>query len=174
MESLAPAAAWAAKRIRIEHGDGIRKDTLAQAKRLGVVVIQNATHLAEAGTPAVNQTHSLLRTLLQAGIPIALGSDAGGPQANPFFNIMLASRNGAPGEALTREEALRAYTAGAAYAERQEASKGRIAVGMAGDLAVLSQDVLVVPLEALPNTKSLLTVVDGELISEDADLANAN
>ena len=51
MESLAPASAWRDKRVRIEHGDGIRADTLAQAVRLGVVVIQNPTHFPPAGTP---------------------------------------------------------------------------------------------------------------------------
>ena len=173
MESLAPAAVWAAKRIRIEHGDGIRPDTLAQAKHLGIVVTQNPTHLAEASTSAVHETHTMLRRLLLAGVPIALGSDAGGPQASPFFNIMLACRNGAPGEALTREEALRAYTAGAAYAERQESNKGRIAVGLAADLAVLSQDILTAPLDALPATISLLTIVDGEVVLEDPELAVA-
>ncbi len=173
MKALAPANVWAARRVRVEHGDGIRRDTITLAKQLGVVVTQNPTHLAEAGTSAVNETHTMLRTLLQAGVPIALGSDAtaGGPTSNPFFNIMLACRNGAPGEALTREEALRAYTAGGAFAERQESNKGRVAVGLAADLAVLSQDILTAPIEALPSTKSLFTVVDGEVILEDAELA---
>ncbi len=44
----------------------------------------------------------------------------------------------AAGEALTREQALTAYTAGAAYAEGQELRKGRVAPGLAADLAVLS------------------------------------
>jgi predicted amidohydrolase YtcJ len=39
-----------------------------------------------------------------------------------------------PGEALTREETLTAYTAGGAYAEGQERRKGRIAPGLAADL----------------------------------------
>jgi predicted amidohydrolase YtcJ len=41
-------------------------------------------------------------------------------------------------EALTPEQALMAYTAGGAYAEREEARKGRIMQGMAADPAVLS------------------------------------
>ena len=35
---------------------------------------------------------------------------------------------------------------------------------MAADLALLSQDILVVPAEALPATRSLLTLVDGEVV----------
>ena len=158
MESLGPPEAWRAKRVRVEHGDGIRRDTLAQAVRLGVVVTQNPLH---QGPPIPNAPPSLsmLRSLLSAGVPLALGSDAGPDEANPFLNIMMASTyRSSPGEALTREQALLAYTAGGAFAERQERYKGRIMTGMAADLAVLSQDVLLVPAQSLPATKSLLTL----------------
>ena len=77
-----------------------------------------------------------------------------------------------PSEALTREQALTAYTAGGAYAERQDQGKGRLAPGFAADLAVLSQDVLTVPASRLPATTSLLTMVDGEVIFEDAMLTS--
>jgi len=102
-----------------------------------------------------------VKSLLKAGIPIAIGSD--GPM-NPGLNIMLATT--APGntaEALTREEAVDAYTRGAAFAEFAENDKGTIAVGKLADLAVLSQDIFHVPAEALPATTSLLTVVDGKI-----------
>jgi hypothetical protein len=72
-----------------------------------------------------------------------------------------------PTEALTREQALTAYTAGAAFAEGQERQKGTIAVGMAADLAMLSQDILTVPIEALPATRSVLTLVDGKVVHEE-------
>lgn len=42
---------------------------------------------------------------------------------------------------------------------------------MAADLAVLSQDILTAPLQALPATTSLLTIVDGEIISADGPFA---
>ena len=107
-------------------------------------------------------------------MPLAIGSDGGADQANPFLNIMLASTYAAsPGEALSREQALLAYTAGAAYAERQERSKGRVMPGMAADLAVLSQDILTVPAQALPATTSVLTLVDGEIVFEASAMAHA-
>ncbi|HSV80756.1 MAG TPA: amidohydrolase family protein [Ramlibacter sp.] len=170
MRELAPDATWTAKRVRIEHGDGLRPDTVEAARRLGVVVTQNPTHLAPADTPAVQQTRTPLASLLRAGLPLALGSDAAGAESNPWFSMMLALRNGAPGEQLTREQALFACTAGGAHAERQEARRGRIAVGYAADLAVLSQDVLAVPIADLPATRSLLTLVDGDVVFESPEL----
>ena len=175
MEQLAPAAVWRTKRVRLEHGDGIRRDTLEQAARLGVVVIQNPTHLpppATAGGMTITNQTLLLKSVLLAGIPLALGSDGGPAEQNPFLNLMLAVLYPAePGEASTREQAFTAYTAGGAYAENQEGRKGRIAPGLAADLAVLSQDVMTVPARQLPATTSLLTLVDGEVIFEDAALA---
>ncbi|MFT3818397.1 MAG: amidohydrolase family protein [Rubrivivax sp.] len=174
MLALAPAQAWRAKRVRLEHGDGIRDETREKIRQLGIVVIQNPTHLPLpliGGRPLAD--HPLpLRSLLSGGIPLAFGSDGGPREANPFLNMMLAIQYpGQPAEAMTREEALAAYTSGAAYAERQEERKGRIAPGMAADLAVLSQDVLAVPVSQLPATRSLLTLVDGEVVFEDAALS---
>jgi predicted amidohydrolase YtcJ len=169
MEEAAPAATWRSKRVRIEHGDGIRPDLMAQAVRLGVVVIQNPTHLESSpGGLKVLHEELPLNTLSRAGIVVALGSDAGPRERNPFLNFMLAITDASqPSEALSREQALKAYTSGGAHAGRQEARQGRIAPGMAADLAVLSQDVLTVPVQQLPATKSLLTLVDGEVVFED-------
>ena len=78
----------------------------------------------------------------------------------------------APEQALTREQALRAYTAGSAYAEFEEDRKGRLAAGYLADIAVLSQDVLddAVPAQALPGTSSLLTIIDGRIAWRDPAL----
>ena len=78
-----------------------------------------------------------------------------------------------PTEALSREAALMAYTVGGAYAEGQDQRKGRIAPGFVADIAVLSQDVLTIPPPQLPATTNLLTLVDGEVIFEDAVFASA-
>ena len=115
-----------------------------------------------------------MKGFVTAGIPLALGSDGGVKEQNPFLNLMLAVLvPSAPSEALTREQALTAYTSGGAYAEGQEKRKGRLARGFAADLAVLSQDVLTVPTAQIPETTSLLTMVDGEVIFEDAVLMSA-
>jgi predicted amidohydrolase YtcJ len=37
---------WRTKRIRIEHGDCVTTDLMERAKKLGVIIVQNPTHLA--------------------------------------------------------------------------------------------------------------------------------
>ena len=83
-----------------------------------------------------------LKGFVNAGIPLALGSDGGVKEQNPFLNLMLAVLVPSdPSEAITREQALTAYTSGGAYVEGQE-KRREVAPGFAADLAVLSQDVL--------------------------------
>lgn len=109
-----------------------------------------------------------LKSLLAEGVPLALGSDAGGDGLNPWLNIMLATINPLnPAQALTREQALLAYTSGGAFAEQAESQRGMIREGMAADLALLSQDVLAVPPPALPATRSLLTIANGKVVHEE-------
>jgi len=104
------------------------------------------------------------RSLLQAGVRLALGSD--GPM-NPFLNILLASTHPArPEEALTRDQALDAYTRGSAFAEHAEREKGTLAPGQLADLAILSQDIFQVPVDAMPATHSVLTLVGGQIVHD--------
>jgi predicted amidohydrolase YtcJ len=84
---------------------------------------------------------------------------------NPFLNIMLAAIHPArPSEAITREQAVRAYTSGSAYAEFAEKEKGSITKGKLADLTVLSQDIFGVPIPELPKTQSVLTIVGGRIV----------
>jgi predicted amidohydrolase YtcJ len=181
MEAKGPADQWQAKRIRIEHGDGLAPDLRERAKVLGLTVIQNPLHFdpspmnpsasAPTGTRYSAERSKglfLLKSLVEGGIPLAIGSDAGGDGMNPWLNLMLATIHPMnPAEALTREQALTAYTAGGAHAEGKEAERGMIRVGMQADLALLSQDVLAVPPPQLPATRSLLTIVGGKVAHEE-------
>jgi hypothetical protein len=131
---------------------------------MGVVVVQNPTHLDLGRLPARHQLgpSQPLRSLLAAGIPVALASD--GPR-NPYLNIMLACTHpDRPTEALTREQAVIAYTLTSAYAEFSETDKGSLEAGKLADLAVLSQDIFTVPLQQLSKTVSLLTLVGGATV----------
>jgi predicted amidohydrolase YtcJ len=91
-----------------------------------------------------------------------LGSD--GPN-NPYLNIMLATiYPGKPREAITREQAVIAYTLTAAYAEFAEMDKGSLGPGKFADLAVLSQDIFSVSPPELPKTESVLTMIGGKTV----------
>ena len=154
-----PNVAWAGKRVRIEHGDGVVGDLIPRARRLGAVVVQNPTHFSLAALVAqrygLDTPFFAQRSLLEAGVPLAFGSD--GP-LNPYLNIMLAALHPVhPAEAITREQAVTLYTRGSAFAEFEEAEKGMIAASKLADLAVLSQDIFSMPLDALPGVESILT-----------------
>ena len=71
-----------------------------------------------------------------------------------------------PSEAMTREQAITAYTLGSARAEFAEGQKGTIAPGMLADLAILSQNIFTVATDALPATASVLTLVGGKVAFE--------
>jgi predicted amidohydrolase YtcJ len=160
---------WSAERVVIEHGDGIVADDIARLYALGIVVVQNPSHSmfpelnrARLGDRAAHWMP--MRSLLKSDVPFALGSD--GP-LNPFLNIMFATQHPTnPREALTREQAVVAYTQGAAYDERTEAFKGKLAPGAVADVAVLSQDLFRVARSDLPKTRSVLTIVAGRVVHD--------
>ena len=160
---------WRRLRPRIEHGDLLEPGHFAEAKRLGVVLVQNPSHLMlgplmRARLGARVQRAAMLKTTIAAGVPVAFGSD--GP-LNPFLNIMFSAINEVnPSEALTVEQALAAYTHGSAFAGRQEDVKGTLASGRLADFAILSQDIFRTALADLPKTSSVLTVVGGRIVHE--------
>jgi predicted amidohydrolase YtcJ len=161
MQASGGAAQWADKRVRFEHADGLLPDLIPRARSLGIVVVQNPTHFAVVGVDILTVAQPM-RSLLDAGIPVALGSD--GP-LNPYLSIMLAvTHPHQHTQGITREEAVIAYTRTSAYAEFAEKEKGTLTPGKLADLAVLSQDIFKVPLPKLPSTKSLLTLVGGSVV----------
>ncbi|MGA9571372.1 MAG: amidohydrolase family protein [Candidatus Acidiferrales bacterium] len=172
MQATGGKKVWDGKRVRFEHGDGLFPDLIPRAKDFGIVVVQNPTHF-DAGllfgpTPVTYKEVQPFRTLLAAGIPVALGSD--GP-LNPYLNIMLATIDpGRPTEAITREQAVTAYTLTSAYAEFAEKDKGSLEVGKLADLAVLSQNIFQVPVGDLPKTESVLTIVGGKIVFDSGAL----
>lgn len=161
---------WLAKRPRIEHGDMMAPDLIPRVKAMHMLVVQNPTHFtfpeimrARYGAERLAWMQPM-KTLLDNGIPLAIGSD--GPM-NPFLNIMAASTHPTnPKEALTREQAVMAYTTGSAFAEFQEKDKGQLAVGMLADLAVLSADLFTVPVGEMEAIRSVMTMLGGRIVHE--------
>jgi len=160
MESLAPDSVWRARRVRFEHGGGLTPDQFGRAKAKGIVSVINPQR---APPPPVSRFLPTvpLAAVVPPGMVTALGSD--GEPRSPFVGLYYALSF--PTEPRVPREALvRGYTAGSAYAEFEERDKGLLAPGMLADLAVLSQDIFTVPLEDLPKTESVLTLVGGRIV----------
>ena len=93
------------------------------------------------------------RKFLDRGIPLAANSDIPSTvSVNPFpaLYALVTRRNNvgnlvAPDQAISREEALRAYTIDGTWLTREESLKGSIEVGKVADLAVLDRDYFAVP-----------------------------
>jgi len=68
-----------------------------------------------------------------------------------------------PEQALTREEGLAAYTLNNAIAAFEEDIKGTLTPGKYADIVVLSQDLLTVDEEAIPDTTVDITIVGGKV-----------
>jgi hypothetical protein len=165
MKATGGVKVWAQRRVRFEHGDGIMPDLVPALKRLGVVEVQNPTHLSldvARWGPGRAEHDQPMRSLLKAGVPLAIGSD--GPD-NPFLNVMLATTyKDKPDEALTREQAIIAYTLTSAYSEFAEKDKGSLEPGKLADLAVLSQNIFEIPADDLAKTESVMTIVGGKIV----------
>lgn len=171
MRDVAPPETWRRHRLRVEHGDGLQSDLMDAAAELGVVLVQNPLHFAP--TPQVTEhltkdqraSFQKVSSALKKGIPLALGADADGAGRNPYLNMMMAATHPLnPVEALTVRQALTAYARGGAYAEQREGERGTLEPGRLADLAILSQDILEVPVDQLPATESILTMVGGEIV----------
>jgi hypothetical protein len=107
-------------------------------------------------------------TALALGIPFAMHSDAPITPIAPLFTAWCAvtrrtasGRVLGPNERIAAADALYAITLGAAYTLRLDAEIGSIEVGKRADFAVLADDPLAVPPEALKDVRVVGTMVGG-------------
>jgi predicted amidohydrolase YtcJ len=69
-----------------------------------------------------------------------------------------------PTERVTVDRAIKAYTAGSAYAAFSDSKVGTLEKGKEADLAVLSQDLFTVPAESIAKTRVVTTMVAGKVV----------
>jgi predicted amidohydrolase YtcJ len=114
-----------------------------------------------------------LRWWLDAGVPVALASD--GAHSDPLFQLWAAltrvdARSGrsllTPAKTITREEAIRAHTAGGATVLGQADRIGSIEAGKLADFVVLDRDILTCPDDEIREARVLTTVLGGEVVHE--------
>ena len=165
------------RRFVVEHGFIADHDQLPRLKELGLAV-SGQHHLYLAGPSLVKywgteRAHRVtpMRTYLDAGIPVSLGSDSPVVPYRPLWVLYhFITRDtisaGVMGEQqrITREEALRAMSLGYAHLTFEEQLKGSIEPGKLADLVVLPEDVLTCPPERIRDMEVSMTIVGGEIV----------
>jgi predicted amidohydrolase YtcJ len=164
--------------LRIEHAQLIQPDDLSRFRPLGAIASMQPSHaVADRHTAdrhwGARAEHGYAwRAVLDAGATLAFGTDAPVESIEPLFSLHAATTRGGwyAEQALTLEEAVRAYTLGSAMAERASQRRGRLTRGMDADLVVLSCDPFVEEADALLETRVDLTVVSGRITFQGGDL----
>jgi len=133
---------------------------------------QTWTYLSTAGGPP-------FRRIVDSGIHAGVGTDSTNVSAlDPWLSLfyMTTGRNLAgmvtnEGQQISRVEALRLYTEGAAWFSFDDHQVGSFVAGKYADLAVLNQDYLTVPDQAIRKIESVLTLVGGRVVHATAPFA---
>ena len=174
-------------RHRIEHVQLLHPTDIPRLAKLGVIASMQPIH-ATSDMDMVNRHWGeerargayAWRSLLDAGTVLAFGSDCPVEPLDPLAGIHAAvTRRRAdgspgpegwhPGERITVQDAVRAYTLDAAYASGEEREKGSITPGKLADLEVLSQDIFAIPPTAILETEVEATILDGQFVYRRAD-----
>lgn len=166
-------------RWSIEHAETITPENIERIKKLGggIALDDKMALHGDGFVKTYSREKALytprLRDLVDSGIPLALTSDGFRVSpCNPWIALSWAvtgkSVSGseilAKDNRLTRKEALKLYTLGAAWFEHHENEKGKIAPGNFADFTLLSEDYFTVQEDQIKNISSLLTVVDGRVV----------
>lgn len=185
-EKLNRESPIAPTRSHVMHGSFQSEESLERMRRMGIVEDYQPGWL-HLDVPALSRVFgeqnmrwfSPTKAYFDRGIPVAAGSDhmighdkdrAVNP-FNPFFNIwMMLTRRTTEGkvlnpeERITREQAIRAYTNGAAFIQFSEQQRGSIESGKLADFVIVDRDILTCPEDEIRLAKPLATVVEGKAV----------
>ncbi len=169
------------RRFRIEHAQHIAPDDIARFGTLDVIASMQPYHAIDDGRwaervigPVRIQTTYAFRALLDAGATLAFGSDWFVAPPTPLDGIYAAvtrrtldDRNPdgwVPAQRIAVEEALVAYTRGAAWAAFEEHDKGVIAPGMLADFVLVDRDLRQIPAPDIRGARVVRTIVGGRTV----------
>jgi len=165
-------------RWRIEHAQHLNPQDIPRFAKLGVIAAMQGIHatsdaamvIPRLGQKRAQEGAYVWRSLIDSGAHVANGTDApvedDDPIANYYATVTRRTSSGDlffPAQRMTRLEGLRSYTVEPAYAAFEENLKGRLKVGMLGDITVLSQDLLTVPEQEILKTRVEYTIVGGKI-----------
>ena len=177
LDAYAQPGVSAGARNRIEHAQVVDPADIPRFARLGVIASMQPNHLltdmnwAEDRLGPKRAAYSYAwKTFLDAGVPLAFGTDYPVEPITPFRGLYAAvtRKNEAgtkeyfPANKLTRGQALYAYTQGSAYAECAETHKGKLVPGYDADFILVDRDLYKVDAPAILKTTVKATYVDGK------------
>ncbi len=169
------------RRFRIEHAQHIAPADMPRFAKLGVIASMQPYHAIDDGRWAEKvighergKGTYAFKSLLDAGTRMAFGSDWYVAPATPLEGIYAAvtrrTLDGAhpdgwyPEQKIGVEDALRAYTSGAAYASFDERDKGVLAAGKLADFVMIDRDLTRVSPETIREARIMMTVVGGRIV----------
>jgi len=168
-------------RWRDEHTQIVDPADLPRFKQLGVIPSMEPSHAigdlyfapSRLGPERLKGAYAW-GTLIKMGNMIAGGTDAPVERGEPMIEFYAAVARKSitgysdstwhPEEAMTREQALKAFTLWPAYAAFEETKRGTIEVGKWADFTVLDQDIMKIAEPEILKTKNVMTVVGGEIV----------
>lgn len=160
------------RRHRIEHSELASDGAIERMADLGVVASMQPNFLKWAGEKSLYQDRlgterraasNRFPAYLDAGVPLAFGSDC--MPLDPLVGIHYAVNPPAESQTVSVTDALRAYTAGGAYAGFREDEQGRVEPGALADFTVLDESPWEHP-DAIEDIDVAMTVVDGDVVYE--------
>jgi predicted amidohydrolase YtcJ len=168
-------------RLRIEHAQVTPPAQIARFKELKVIASMQPSHVLTDMRWALDRlgpkraaTSYAWASMLNKGVTLAFGTDYPVEPVTPFRGLYAAvtrkSEHGKqeyfPEQRITMDQAIAAYTTGAAFAEFEEKEKGKIVPGMLADLVVLDRDPTAIAPDKVPAIRVLRTVVGGKTVYE--------
>ena len=165
-------------RWRVEHAQHIDPADVPRFGELGVIAAIQGVHSisdgpwvpSRLGEARTKLTSYPWRDLIDSGAVVANGTDVPvegiDPIASYYASVSRMTNSGEkfyPEQAMTRVEALASYTINNAFAAFEEAHKGSLTPGKLADIVVLSQNILSVDEEQIPNTLVDMTIVAGQV-----------
>jgi predicted amidohydrolase YtcJ len=175
-------------RDRVEHVETIAAVDIPRFHSLGVIASMQPLHAEPVAAntldvwsrnvgPQRAELGFAWHSILAAGGRLAFGSDWPVVTIRPWDGLQTAvtrqNENGyppggwIPQEKITLPQAIAAYTIGAAYAGRREATEGSFDVGKVADLIILADDIFKMDPHQLHNAKVALTMVGGKVVYTD-------
>ncbi|WP_099035291.1 amidohydrolase [Lacimicrobium alkaliphilum] len=169
------------RRWRIEHAQHIEPEDIIRFSELDVIASMQPYHAIDDGRWAERvigaeraQTTYAFRALLDSNTQLAFGSDWFVAPVSPIMGIYAAvtrrtlddnnPQGWVPEQKISLEQALIAYTRGAAYASAEEKIKGSLAPGKLADLVILDQDLFSIEAEQIADVQVQRTIVGGRTV----------